>query len=131
MLRSHFYEFRLVFSPHTLWFFEPPLFYTPARKLEFYLPWSATYFPWYSLYLGALKKKKKSLHGGKRQYHFVPSSLEDSFSYHTRRSCLFRILASIGLYFLPLLVPPLPDHETGEKRKEKWRYFTHFFFLNN
>lgn len=140
MLWSHFYEFLLVFSPHTLWFFEPPLFYTPARKLEFYLPWAATHFPWFSLHLKALKKKKrkKRLHRGKRQWHFVPFSLEDSFSYHTRRSCLFRILASTGPYFLPLLVPSLPDcFRAGiwdwRKKKRKMEifdsFFSFFFFL--
>ena len=84
------------------------------------------------------KKRKKRLHRGKRQWHFVPFSLEDSFSYHTRRSCLFRILASTGPYFLPLLVPSLPDcFRAGiwdwRKKKRKMEifdsFFSFFFFL--
>ena len=77
-------------------------------------------------------QKKKRLHRGKRQWHFVPFSLEESFTYHTRRSCLFRILASTGPYFLLLLVPALPDcFGAGvwdwRKKKRKMEIFHSFF----
>ena len=129
MLRSHFYEFRLVFSPHTLWFFEPPLFYTPARKLEFYLPWSATYFPWYSLYLGALKKKKEKSTWRKKAITFCPILFGRQFFLSYKKIMFVQNFSLHRPLFSATVGATIARPWDWRKKKRKMEIFHSFFFF--